>query len=122
MVGQADRTSQRNRYKTTAATGIAKDIRDIRCGNERGNTWQRKLLLTIRLTEFDTCKLHDMLQKTVLRLCRQGIELINIDKQRLCHCPQRILLLTDDKVVIISPLQRCGQQTFTEGRLSIALS
>ena len=121
-VGQTDRTCQRNRYKTTATTGIAKDIRNIRCGNERGNTWQRKLLLTIRLTEFDACKLHDILQKTVLRLCRQGIELINVDKQRLCHCPQRILLLAHDKIIVISPLQRFRQKAFAEGRLPITLS
>ena len=83
-----------------------KDIRDVCCSDERGNTWQRKLLLTIRLTEFDACKLHDILQKTILRLSRQGIELINIYQQRLAHCPQRILLLTHDKIIVISPLQR----------------
>ena len=122
VLGQADRTSQRDSYKTTAPTGIAKDIRDVCCSNERGNTWQRKLLLTIRLTEFDACKLHDILQKTVLRLSRQGIELINVYQQRLCHCPQRILLLTHDKIIVISPLQRLRQKTFAEGRLPITLS
>ena len=119
--GQTDRGRQRNRYETAAAAGVAEDIRNVCRSDERSDTWQRNLLLAVRLTELDTCKLHDILQKTVLCLGRQRIELVNIDQQRLCHSPQRILFLTDDEIVIISPLQRLGQKPLAEGRLPIAL-
>ena len=49
VVGQTDRTSQRDCYKTAATTGIAEDIRNVCRSNERRNTWQRDLLLAITM-------------------------------------------------------------------------
>ena len=86
-----DRSRQFHAYKPSVAGWIGENIRDVARGDERGETRKFHDMTTIRRLVFQRRQLDEILQKSLLHLWRNLVELIEIDDHKLRH---RLINLT----------------------------
>ena len=73
-------TGELDAYEAAASCGIAEDTDFVAGGNERGAAGQRFELARIGALDFHLWKLKDVLEKSLLKLGLNLIDLVEVDK------------------------------------------
>ena len=86
-----DRSRQFHTDESSVAGWVGENIRDVARGDERGETRKFHDMTAIRRLVFQRRQLDEILQKSLLHLWRNLVELIKIDDHKLRH---RLINLT----------------------------
>ena len=86
-----DRSRQFHADESSVAGWVGENIRDVARGDERGETRKFHDMTAIRRLVFQRRQLDEILQKSLLHLWRNLVELIEIDDHKLRH---RLINLT----------------------------
>ena len=86
-----DRPCQFHTDESSVAGWIGENILHVACGDERGETRKFHDMTAIRRLVFQRRQLDEILQKSLLHLWRNLVELIKIDDHKLRH---RLINLT----------------------------
>ena len=116
-----DGTCELDTDEATCACRVGQDVGDVGRSNERGQTGKILYMLAIGTLHLDTCQLDEVLQESALHGGTYLVELVEVDEQELTHGLQHRLLLVEDQVVVISPLQLVGNERLAEGGLVVSL-
>ena len=103
--------------EAAAPRRVAQHILHVARGDERCPARQFLDGSSPRALHLHRRQLHHILQKSLLQLRRDLVELVQIDEQQFRHRPQHLLLLCQLQTVAISPFQFRRQQPAAERAL-----
>lgn len=117
-----DGGGQLHSEEAAAARRVGKDVGHVGCCDERCTSRQGFYRACVWQLHLHFRQLHDVFQEALLYAWRYGVELVEVDEQRLRHGHERGFLLRQVKTVGESLSELWRQYTAAECRLVVALS